>query len=78
MQSDRVKMAKVELSYSVVFYIFCNQVAGHCMLSGQGEWVGDGKVNFSCLYPCFSALVFAGTGGSLLKSAKKNSGQLYF
>jgi len=48
------------------------------MLSGQGEWGGDGKVNFSCLYLCFSALVFAGTGGSLLKSAKKNSEQLYF
>jgi hypothetical protein len=48
------------------------------MLSGQGEWGGDGKVNFSCLYLCFSALVFAGTGGSLLKSANKNSGQLYF
>jgi hypothetical protein len=48
------------------------------MLSGQGEWGGDGKSDFSCLHPCFSAQVFAGTGGNLLKSVKKNSGQLYF
>jgi len=41
------------------------------MLSGQGGWEGDGKIDFSSLYPCFFAHVFAGTDGSLFKASQE-------